>query len=143
MTTIAWRDGILATDSLVTTGSRRAGLRHKGGRVGPLLFAHVGDSSLCLRWEAWLRGGMVGHAPPLQYSEADACAYIFMPDGQIAWFHKHGAEALRAPFWAGGSGAEFALGAMSAGASAEAAVASAITHDIYSGGPIQTFRVAA
>lgn len=141
MTTIAFRDGILATDSLITSGHERAGLRRKAGRVGPLLYASTGSSGYCNTWEAWLLGGMKGPQPHMGVGDNSASAFVFMPDGLIVWFHREGSESLRAPYWASGSGGPFAAGAMATGASAEEAVACAIAHDVYSGGPIQTYRI--
>ena len=49
----------------------------------------------------------------------------------------------RGPYFAMGSGRDFALGAMAAGASAEEAVRAAIAHDVYSGGEVVTLRIQA
>lgn len=48
---------------------------------------------------------------------------------------------IKAPFYAEGSGADFAIGAMEMGASAEQAVQAAIKHSANCGGKIQTVKL--
>lgn len=140
MTTIAYRDGVLAADTLITAGGERAGYGVKIRRLGPLLYGSAGSCCLGDRHEAWLRAGAKGEAPPLKDGDESASVYVFMPDDQVLWFHSTGMTPLRAPFWAAGSGESFARGAMEMGASAEQAVAVACKWDTGSGGPITVLR---
>ena len=143
MTTIAYRDGVLATDSLVSSGNERAGYTPKAGRKGRLLFAGSGSSGLIRRFAAWLMAGAQGDPPALKEGEHTAGVYVFLPDDRVVWFYECGHECLSTPFWAAGSGGHFAKGAMAMGAIAEEAVRIAIQHDTGSGGDICILRRAA
>lgn len=140
MTTLAYRDGVLASESLVSSGSQRAGFMQKSRRIGDLLYASCGSAGLTDRLESWLRSGAKGPPPSLKEGDATGSVFVFMPDDMIVWFHADGQSAMRAPFWASGSGGPYALGAMSMGATAEQAVRAAIEHDTASGGEVTVIR---
>lgn len=140
MTTIAYRDGVLAADSLITSGTMRCGHEIKVKALGKLLYGSCGSCGLTDKVEAWMRSGMVGDRPPLKVGEAAGSVFVFMPDDRIVWMHEDGDTVIRAPYWAAGSGERFALGAMAHGASAEEAVKAAIAHDTVSGGEVTVLR---
>ena len=141
MTTIAYRDGVLAADTLVTEQGRICGhtkkIRvHKGvlwGTTGCLI--HQGQ------FDSWMLSGMRG-APPSMKTEANATSSaILIADQHLLTFDDHGWDAMPLPeFYAVGSGGPIALGAMAAGASAAEAVACAARFDVYSGGSITELR---
>lgn len=143
MTTLAYRDGVLAADTLVTAGDGRMGYAQKARRIGSLLYAGCGSAGLIDRLEAWLRSGAKGEHPELKDGSREASVYVFMPDDMVLWFHGDGATALRSEYWAAGSGGDYALGAMAMGATAEQAVQAAIKHSTGSGGDITVLRRAA
>lgn len=63
------------------------------------------------------------------------------PHGHLQlWDYNGGCEPVILPFFAIGAGSEFAMGAMSAGASAREAVAIAIKWSEHCGGKITTMR---
>lgn len=140
MTTIAYRDGILAADTLITAGNIRCGTETKIKARGPLLYGSCGSCGLTDKVEAWIRAGMIGDRPHLKAGEATGSVFVFMPDDKIVWMHEDGDTVLTAPYWAAGSGEKFALGAMAHGASAEEAVRAAIVHDTGSGGSVTVLR---
>jgi 20S proteasome alpha/beta subunit len=138
VTTIAFRAGILCSDSLVTSNGMRDGRKQKICRVGRVLVAGAGSSAMCLRFQEWVRKGMKGSAPTDDNDEANGLIIApGTPDPLMLVFGTVGCWPVHAPFVALGSGGPFAMGAMQAGASAEEAVRAAIQLDVYSGGDIQ------
>lgn len=142
MTTIAWDGQTLAADTLATWRGTRDGYAVKIARRGAVLAGAAGNAVICRRLMDWFRSGMVGHPPSAGSKEADnwSTLQIFTPDGLVVSWGPDGWEAVRAPRYALGSGCDFALGAMVAGADAETAVRAAIEYDINSGGEITVLR---
>ena len=85
----------------------------------------------------WMATGMNGDAP--NPNDDDAAGTIYLPNGNIIVVAKDSMELRRGlPFWADGSGCNYAMGAMQMGATAEQAVAAAMAWDRYTGGRIVT-----
>lgn len=137
MTTIAYRDGIIACDSLVTAGGVRVGAVDKIVRSGPLLAGAAGSLGPCQKFLRWVRSGEDLMEDFEDFDEGSE-GFVVFADGSIASFDDDGRCDYRAPYIAIGSGASFALGAMAHGASAEEAVRAASEHDTLTGLPIQT-----
>lgn len=135
MTTIAYRDGIMAADTLITSNGMVDGYHQKIARnaVGDLAGAS-GNSAKCCAFLAWFSGGEK-HEPP-EWDEETGNGLIVRCDGAVELYMQHGRSDLRADFYAIGSGYQIAIGAMAAGASAKEAVAAAIKIDTCSGGEI-------
>jgi ATP-dependent HslUV protease subunit HslV len=139
MTTIAYRDGVLAADSLITAGNRIATsvsatkiVRLSDGR----LLGHCGQ----MRHMKPLIAFLEGRAERYPDMEKDATAMVVHLDGRVELHYgRHPDEAFEedAEFFAIGSGAELALGAMAVGASAIDAVRAAIRFDTSSGGEVK------
>lgn len=148
MTTIAYRAGSLAADSLVTTSTHRDGFATKIVKRGHVLFAAAGLYSLALGFLDWARVGMPADRAPQMWvgtdPNDDAQGFIFLPDGPVIVYGRRGWSRKRlldyAPYYAIGSGADYAYGAMAMGATAEEAVASALIFETCSGGPITVLR---
>jgi ATP-dependent HslUV protease subunit HslV len=144
LTTIAYRDGVLAADSLVTTNTHRDGIVVKITKRGPFLAAACGSWPTCLRFLDWFRAGMpIERAPDMSGGDDDkrgACGHIFMPDHLVLTASASGWSRRRAEYYATGTGADYAYGAMAMGASAEDAVRAALKFDTTSGGNVVTLR---
>lgn len=139
MTTIAYRDGVLAADSQMNVGAIRHGVSEKIGRKGRLLYGGAGDVAWCWEFRSWVQQGAEGE-PPACAPDATS-SFVILPDDRIVVFHANGVQLCSGlPFFADGSGWELALGAMSAGASAEQAVRIATRWDTRSGGDIRVVR---
>lgn len=140
MTTIAYRDGVLAADGRVTmnglivTDECRKITRLSDGS----LFALCGDDVLEPRIIKWLEDCEEG--PPPQGK--DFTAILVEVDGSLHVFNGVGDFNLQPypDFAAFGSGLELAYGAMEVGATAEEAVVAAARRDSRTGGAIQTER---
>lgn len=142
MTTIAYRDGVLAADSQTTYGKSAEQTFGKIACKGTVLAGAVGCSALCQKFLDWFRSGMLGCAPSMSSGEdADATGIIIHGPEHVLLLNKTGWERRRAAFYAIGSGGEVATGAMAMGADARQAVEIAALHDVYTGGPISVLSV--
>lgn len=149
MTTIAYRDGVMAADSCVTVESEAAGhikghcvkLFRKGGAIIGL----QGESSPGMFFLEWF--GTRKPAPAvLQESEADFCALVLDKRGKLYEYDKWcNADPViltkSRPFHAIGSGSKAALAAMYMGANARRAVAVACALDPYTAPPVVWMRL--
>jgi hypothetical protein len=143
MTTIAYRDGVLAADTGVATeGGSRVGSMVKIVR-GPTgnLGGASGTAGYSEAFKRWVLGGEQ-EPPPEPKSEEryfDKGA-VFHADGKIDIHEPGGRFIVAAPYYAFGSGSPEALGAMFAGADAETAVRAAIAHDTGTHGSVTVLR---
>lgn len=140
MTTIAYRNGILAADSMATRGGSimpersQKVFRLRDGR----LFGWCGEAGLGVRARMHFDDPKK-HDPVVT---TDGGALVIGLDGSI-WTYEHGAlvAAPGAPFYALGSGRGEAYGALAMGATARQAVAIAARFDNCTGGPVQWLRL--
>jgi ATP-dependent protease HslVU (ClpYQ) peptidase subunit len=141
MTVIAYRDGVMAADSLVTSdnGRTREGTFMKIRKLQRFNDWHVvgaaGSLSDCIKFYRWFEGS------PEELEGVEAVS-VNCRTG-VMWGWDDGLEPLpiKAPFMAAGSGAPLALAAMYAGASAEEAVRAAMKVDNTLGGPVRIMGI--
>lgn len=137
MTTIAYRDGVLAADSRITAGN----LIVPGGfyKVRRLpcgsLFAGSGSVDDI---ERILEAILVGDAPP---SVRNTTAVTVDTKGAMWTYEGSVWVRQRGPYGAWGSGSPYAYGALAMGASAKDAVRIAIKFDNGSGGPVRAASI--
>lgn len=148
MTTIAFKDGILAADSRVTHGDA-------GATVGTKLFrkriarrehliAVAGDLYTAMIFVDWYGKGEIKR--PEQFDNLIDAGEDF---GVLVWDGRHLHEYNRhcrgliveEAYWSIGSGAPYALAAMDCGKSAREAVRVACKRDNHSGLPVSWMRV--
>lgn len=146
MTTIAYRDGVLAADTLVSYGSFTNGnvnkihvverkLAEKTDRVMVALSGIFAATEPMLEW---VKGGCEQDDIPHFLLEKDdnfSCLMV-TEDGSLYEYNMGYFIKCDNSYHAHGSGAMFALGAMAVGASAPEAVSAAIKHDKATGGTI-------
>lgn len=144
MTTWAYRNGIIASDRLVTVQTHRDGWITKIRKNGPFLAAMSGSLPVGLRFLDWFSRGLPkSETPDMSGGNEEkygSYGYIFTPDGLIVSYGSLGWAYKRAPYYSSGSGQDYAYGAMSMGATAEEAVRAALVHETASGGPIDVLR---
>lgn len=138
MTTIAYRNGILAADTLVLDGNDivcgHATKIHRtpaGDLIGAAgVFEHL---PLIFDWADR------GFPDERNIELKSITAIIIRKNGDVGWAWNRGfyCHAANAPFYSEGSGRELAKGAMAMGASAIEAVRVAIEYDSTSGGEIE------
>ena len=133
MTTLAYREGVLASDSRITaaetviTNNQRKVHRLKDGR----LFGYAGSVEDGHRLLTALRRNT---KPP----ELEAISALRIdPDGSVWLYEGNVWIKQREAYYALGSGSNYALGAMDAGVSAKDAVRIGIKRDVSSGGRVQ------
>lgn len=137
MTTIAYRDGVLAADSRITAGN----LIVPGGfyKIRRLpcgsLFAGCG---IVDNIERLLESIISDDDPP---SVRNTTAVQIDPKGSMWTYEGYVWVRQRGPYGAWGSGSAFAYGALAMGASAKDAVRVAIKFDSGSGGPVRAASI--
>lgn len=147
MTTVAFKDGIMAADSRFTMESEAGGARvgrceklyrkwvGAGRKRHEVIIGTSGESSPALIFVDWYGSDK---EPPKILSEM-AASFDVMLYSKYGLFSVDGycrPEKLLDRFWAVGSGSKAALGAMHAGASAREAVAIACRIDPFSAPPV-------
>jgi 20S proteasome alpha/beta subunit len=140
MTTIAYKDGVLASDGKITAGGCVTNLTSK--KIFRVNSAWIGVCGTVADW------GLVvdylnNNGTPIPPTAEFDC--IYMPDkGKAVILEVCKGGILReiafAPPFAIGSGGNFAIGAMAHGASAIEAVKIACKYDVYSGGKVQSVK---
>ncbi|SCW95543.1 hypothetical protein [Ancylobacter rudongensis] len=137
MSTIAYRAGVMAADtraysgSKVPIGNKVKIWRIEGGALIGVATAKPGQGEMFVQW---VRDGADPHNAPT--SAPDFEALLVRPNGEALFFYDSFLPSgpLIAPYFAIGSGSQYALGALAVGAGAEAAVAAAVELDQFTGG---------
>ena len=141
MTTIAYRDGVLASDSRLTQGEWI--WTDKGKKITRLrdgtLFGSSGDHEGSLILEAALKEGNL--FPELPEDSKDVHAIRVTPDGKVWFFEGYKWDRVPEGFVAIGSGRQAAMAILRYGGSAVDAVKAGIASDVFSGGKVQTVRL--
>jgi hypothetical protein len=144
VTTIAYRDGVMAADTRGTDDSYHPGIYkcEKLFRVDGDIIATAGEDTTGMLFVDWYGSKKLGRRakPParLVEGEADFCCLVLTKDG-LFWYDKWcRPNKILDEFYAIGSGGAYAMGAMAHGATAEEAVRTAMRWDPYTGGDVQT-----
>lgn len=146
MTTIAYRDGILAADSQSTTGNLMLGRSDKIILAGDFVLAMSGKIWCQKPLTDWLanQDGTPDTYPKELITE-NGKDFLFdafvLKDGQPFEIINGHLIPLKIQYHACGSGWEVAVGAMAGGASALEAVKITATVDVYTSGPYSTYNV--
>jgi len=143
MTTVAYRDGVMAADC----GCFSDGLYQ--GEVDKLwvlpsvgLVGCCGEIGAMVRVVEWLKGGVDRGKKPSLPDDCDFEAIVVDPQGEVSHYDLHlSPMRVTNEFHVIGSGRKLALGAMVAGASAEKAVQIACQYDGRSREPVKTIRL--
>lgn len=142
MTTIAYRNGVLVADTVMTKGSALIGqvVKIRRNDKGHLAGAS-GSASYNGEFLKWFESGEMGEPPePIEKDDAMDRGLIFRNNGQVELYEPGGMFKVKIDYFAVGSGCDFAIGAMHAGASAEEAVRASCEHDPNTREPITVLR---
>lgn len=134
MTTIAASRNQMAADQRVTDGVRRFRGR-KIRRIGDVVVGCAGSGPAIAKFLRWLESGKQDD-PPKMGKDDELEAIVLTPAGLFIYDTSLEAEECLDPFYAVGTGAEAALGAMHMGADPRRAVEVAALVDNSTGGPI-------
>lgn len=139
MTTIAYKDGVLAADRAITGGGHVGTARKVWKRKSDgALVGGCGTVSVLQKWAQWFLDGERGNSPGLGTDEDSSSQMLVVrPNGKVEAHDRYGRAMYEAPYYALGSGCDYAMGAMAFGASARQAVAAATKHDHGTGYGIQ------
>jgi hypothetical protein len=137
MTTLAYKDGVLAADTKITGGSMTFyGPKMVRTPCGGMVAA-AGLSASATAFLEWMGKGQKGKRPGVK--EIDA---IWVKgDGTVWSINEHWPPVRIRGFCAAGSGAMAAMAGMEMGLSAQAAVELACKIDPETGGPVDTMEV--
>lgn len=131
MTTIAYRDGVMASDSGSWNGDACHGWARKLARATDgTLYGVSGSAAKAHEFLRWVDGGQCGERPtPGKVGDrGDFIVLICKPDDDVILLTHEGEEHYQAPYFAVGAAAAVAFGAMHAGATAWDAIAAANEH---------------
>jgi len=136
MTIIAFRDGVVAADSMsCNENGYRTGICKKLFRHGDEVVAIMGRASESYPLMKW-------YSERRQEKQPDDGSIIVFAQSGITIYENGGWQPEHeAPFYAYAAGSEIALGAMAMGAFAVEAVEAAIKISIWCGGPVVSERL--
>lgn len=147
MTTIAFRDGVMAADRQSTGRGSIIGRKTKIEKIGSALVGATGDGIIWESFFQWVRGGCKGDCPPMSIkciandSDFSGTGIIITRQRGIVTFIEHGFQQEDiAEFHAFGCGADIARGAMFMGATPEQAIQAASAIDLYTGCGVDVIR---
>lgn len=132
MSTIAWDGRYLAADKQVTWGNTPTSTSKVFIRADGVVYGVCGDKDNVETFRAWMDAGETGGKPPID----DALRFsAIIIDGGNCYQVNSGLfrHKIEKGFWAAGSGADYALGALAMGASARRAVEIASSLDVNTG----------
>lgn len=139
MTTIAYRDGVLATDSQCTDNGLRC-YRKKIWSIGGDIITVAGDLCPAMKFIEWYGGDK-----EMDKIDGDFECLVIKASGRMYTYDSNlvplGARLLKGGYVAFGSGRDFAIGAMRMGADAKSAIRIACEYDCYSGGRVQFVHI--
>jgi hypothetical protein len=142
MTTIAYRDGVLAGDTMTHINKMKAGFntrkvfRLPGGAVGYAGDVDAGEFFVSVIKADFKENGELSF-PKIKLK--GVTAIIAVPGTFHLW--EGGWVSTAMPYFAIGHGMNWAIAAMDAGATAREAVAVSIKRDLYTGGKVQSINV--
>lgn len=144
MTTIAYRNGVIAADTRGTDDEYHPGIyrTEKLFTVDGDIIATAGDDASGMMFVDWYGKKKNGKRPKppsaLTEAGADFCVLVLTKDG-LFWADKWcRLIKITDEFYAIGSGRAYAMGAMDHGATAEQAVHTAMKWDPNTGGNVET-----
>jgi len=136
MTTVAYRQGVMVGDRRVTEDSLVAFEMRKvfKRRSDGALIGGVGNTTILQRYAEWFLDGERGFKPGLGATKDDeTCFIVARPNGRVEYHDRNGIQPILGKFFAIGSGASAALGALEMGATARQAVRVASKYDVNTG----------
>lgn len=141
MTTIVFRDGVLAADTAVFDRGCYCGQAEKIHRApNGSLFGAAGALGDLVRFKDWMMAGEPEDKRP-EFRDDDSEAIVIRPDGTVHWFGTRDYAEIVGDFHAIGSGFRVAMGAFAAGATAEQAIEIAADIDSHTRRPIKVLKL--
>lgn len=144
MTTIAYRAGVMASDSGAWIGDASHGWAVKLAKgVDGSLHGVSGNAAQCSAYLEWVKSGYRGDEPRADTEPDSRSSFIVLiapPMGPLRLRTARGDEVYEAPYFSIGAGAPTAYGALFMGATAEQAIEAAKEHASGAFGHVQSIR---
>lgn len=139
MTVVAYTRGVMAADSSCFIGDTAVHPAKKIWQVGGGLVGCAGDLYAMVAFVRWLLDGAIDE----DYPNLSFEAIVVDPSGRVRAYDGGNPEPfdVKVPYCAIGSGRDFALGAMHAGADARGAVKAATVHHAQVKPPVRAYRL--
>ena len=142
MTTIAFKNGVLAADSMACIGNRKSTTKKIHIVDGKFVIAGAGALADIMRVVEYVYENGLSECTRLFDIEAFPSAIAIDINSGTPYRLERGVWlAITDEYYAVGSGADFALGAMAMGADAVAAVQHACSLDIYTAEPVECYAL--
>lgn len=143
MTIVCYREGKMASDSQVTDRHVTGVQYKKIAKTGNgWLIGFAGDLGACHQAIEMNSKKMKTHKNPNKDRQEDPIDGLAVsPNGEIWILCGSGWVPVMAEYYAIGTGAQVAMGALSFGASVETAVHTAIKHDVFCGGAVRVLEL--
>lgn len=139
MTVVAYKDGVLASDSLIQAGGMRSGSATKiiKTRDG-FLAGGAGEMGKMVRFLRWADGDKSEPTEDLEGFEG----ILVYPDGRVISYDGTGEPLdIKSEFYALGTGSDIAIGVMEMGGTPQQAVKAAIKWSTGCGGKVQVVKL--
>lgn len=142
MTTVAYKDGIIAADTLATNKKGVSFQTSKIRKIDGMLIGISGSLVAGTRAINYLsnRNIIEKLRGVFNFPGGDYSGIFVTSDGELFLIDGGPKIKLKSNFYSIGTGSSYAMGAMSAGATAEEAVRISIEYDHYSAGDVQKLR---
>jgi ATP-dependent HslUV protease subunit HslV len=143
MTTVVYRDGVLASDSAVYAGGTKVHSMKKVWKIRGHLVGLAGNVNAINAFKKWFEDGAMLDFYPITKKQSLA-ALVVTPEGKVFSYEDadpHAIEIEDGEYVAVGSGSDVALGALHAGATAPDAIKAAIAHSSKTDGKIQIIKL--
>jgi len=138
MTTIAFKEGILAGDKMSVNGNLKYARVTKVHKINGCLCAIAGPYDIGMEMLHWFQeGAEPDDFPGIQMETNESTLLVITPERRITLYERSPIPLIfEQEVVAIGSGRDFALAAMELGCSAEEAVRVAMKLDAYTGGDV-------
>jgi hypothetical protein len=142
MTTIVYRDGVLAGDTQSSEGYYKSAKMRKVFKVSNHLVGFCGDAAAIPPLKKWVRNGFSPEEEMKKIAQHLSYSMLVIPqNGKVFYKYSDSINVFREEFpkthfKSEGSGSDVAIGALIMGATAVEAVKAAIQVDLYSGGNV-------
>lgn len=142
MTTIAWDGATLAADKM-STSVNLATVTTKLWRHENMVFAGCGNTARLREMYEWVRNGRVtADLPAFQHDDDKSVHVLLIEDGKPYLYEEsHVPIAIEMPFFALGTGRDYAMAAMHLGKTAREAVEVACLFDPNSGNGVDVLEI--
>lgn len=140
MTTIAYKDGVIAADSQATDVNEVCKVR-KLFKCRDEIVSICGDAIAAMKFVEWRKAGAQEDDKPKFGASDDFLSLVVTSNGVALWDKRMTPLPIKDRFSALGSGSGIALGAMHMGASAREAIKAAIRWDAFTGGRVISYSV--